>query len=325
MIEGHATSMASRRLRLWAVALAWPFWRPSLVLWLLAWSSAAAAQAQTTYTNATGGVIADLSCNLPVGSQLVRTFNVPTSYIVGDVDVGVLLNHTYRSDLRLFLTSPTGTTVSILPWTTNVQSGNNLNDLFDDEAAAAITAHAGNANDPLTPTPPPYSHSFRPANPFNAFDGQDAAGNWTLRICDAVATDTGDFRRADLFITSTSISAAKTSAVISDGVNVADPKALPGATMQYCILLTNNGNAVTAASTDVLMTDPLPPNVTFVPGSMRSGSSCAAATTIEDDDNVGADESDPFGMAYSAATVTGRAATLAANGTFAMSFQVTIN
>lgn len=317
--------MASRNLRSMASPRARQFWWPLLALWLWLWSAAAAAQTQTTYANATGGVISDLSCNLPVASQLVRTFTVPTSYIVGDVDLGVLLNHTYRSDLRVFLTSPAGTTVSILPWTTNVQSGNNLNDLFDDEATADITSHASNANDPLNPAPPPYSHSFRPANPFSAFDGQDAAGTWTLRICDAVATDNGDFRRADLFITSTSLSAVKTSTVIGDGVNAADPKALPGATVQYCILLTNNGNAVTAASTNVLMNDPLPANVTFVPGSMRSGTSCAAATTVEDDDDVGADESDPFGMAFSAATVSGRAATLAANATFAMLFQVIIN
>lgn len=296
-----------------------------LALWLLIWPAAGTAQTQTTYSNSTGGAIADLSCNLPVASQLTRTFIVPTAYIVGDVDLGIFLDHTYRSDLRIFLTSPTGTTVSILPWTTNVQSGNNLNDLFDDEAATAITSHNGTVNDPLTPAPPPYSHSFRPANPLSAFDGQNASGTWSLRICDAVNADTGNFRRADLFITSTSLSAVKSSAVIGDAINVADPKALPGATVEYCILLTNNGNAVTAASTNVLMSDPLPADVTFIPGSMRSGTSCATATTAEDDDDVGADESDPFGMAFSAGTVTGRAATLAANGTFAMLFRVTIN
>lgn len=297
----------------------------ALALCLLACPAPATAQTQTTYSNSTTGAIADLSCNLPVASQLTRNFTVPTSYIVGDVDVGLLISHTYRSDLRIFLTSPGGTTVSILPWTTNVQSGNNLNDLFDDEAAAAISTHNATANDPLTPTPPPYSHSFQPANAFSAFDGQNALGTWSLRICDAVSVDTGSFLRADLFITSTSLSATKTTTVISDGVNATNPKALPGATMQYCILLTNNGNTVTAASTNVLMNDPLPTNVTFVAGSMRSGTSCAGATTVEDDDNIGTDESDPFGMAFSAATVTGRAASLAANATFAMVFRVTIN
>ena len=297
-------------------------------LWMVVlatWSLPAAAQTQTSYSNATGGAIADLSCNLPVASQLTLTFSVPTAYIVGDVDIGIFLDHTYRSDLRIFLTSPAGTTVGILPWTTNVQSGNNLNDLFDDEAAAAITAHNATVNDPLTPAPPPYSHSFQPANPFTAFDGQNALGIWRLRICDAVSADTGNFRRADLFITSTSLSTVKTSTVISDGINLTNPKALPGATVQYCILVTNNGNAVTAASTNLLVNDPVPANLTFIPGSLRTGTTCASATTVEDDDNVGADESDPFGMAFSGGVISGSAATLAANATFAMVFQVTIN
>ena len=293
---------------------------------LLAWPGEAAAQTQTTYSNSTGGAIADVSCNLPIASQLTRTFTVPTSFIVGDVDLGIFLDHTYRSDLRIFVTSPAGTSVSILPWTTNVQSGNNLNDLFDDEAAAAITSHNATVNDPLTPTPPPYNHSFRPANPLSAFDGQDAAGTWSLRICDAVAADTGNFRRADLLITSTSLSTVKSSTVVSDPVNnVTNPKAIPGATMQYCILVTNNGNAVTAASTNILVNDPVPPNTTYVPGSLRSGISCIGATIVEDDDNVGADEADPFGMAFSGGIVSGSAASLAANATFAMVFRVTIN
>ena len=325
MVSGRAFLMASRFSHVPARSQAKP-WRCLLVFLLMfAWPAVAAAQTQTSYSNATGGAIADLSCNLPIGSQLTRNFTVPSSFIVGDVDIGIFLDHTYRSDLRIFLTSPAGTSVSILPWTTNVQSGNNLNDLFDDEAAAAITSHNATVNDPLTPAPPPYSHSFRPANPFSAFDGQNSAGTWSLRVCDAVGADIGNFRRADLYLTSTSLSAAKTSTVISDGVNVTNPKAIPGAAVEYCILVTNNGNAVTAASTNILMNDPLPPGVTFVAGSMRSGTSCAGAATVEDDDNVGADESDPFGMAFSGGIVSGSVATLAANATLAMVFRVTIN
>lgn len=326
MSGGRALLLASRYTNLSAWSQPRALGCLLAALSLVAWPGVAAAQTQTTYSNATGGGISDVSCNLPIASQLTRTFTVPTSYIVGDVNVGILLDHTYRSDLRIFLTSPAGTSVSLLPWTTNVQSGNNLNDLFDDEAVAAITSHNATVNDPLTPTPPPYNHSFRPANPLSAFDGQDAAGTWSLRICDAVSADTGNFRRADLLITSTSLSTAKSSTVVSDPINNAtNPKAIPGATMQYCILVTNNGNAVTAASTNILVNDPLPLNTTYVTGSLRSGPSCAGATIVEDDDNAGADESDPFGMAFSGGIVSGSAASLATNATFAMVFQVTIN
>lgn len=272
--------------------------------------------------NSPGGAITDLSCNQPTTSQIVRTFVVPTNYAVRDVNLGIFLNHTFRSDLRIFLSSPGGSTVSILPWTTNAQGGDNLNDLFDDEAAAAINTHVANAIDPLTPTPPPYSHSFRPANPFTVFDGQNANGTWTLRICDAVGSDVGNFQRADLYITQPVLTVAKSSSVVSDNVSGSNPKAVPGAVIRYCVLMTNTDSI---AMTNVAPSDVMPPNTVFVPGSLRSGTSCAGATTVEDDNNSGADESDPFGASISSSTVTGAAATLAAGASFAMVFNVIVN
>lgn len=282
------------------------------------------AQAQTVnqYTTTTTGAITDLSCNQPVASQIVRTFSVPTNFTVRDVNLGVFLNHTYRSDLRIFLTSPAGTVVTVMTWTGNVQGGDNLNDLFDDEAAAAIGTHTAGANDPLTPTPPPYSHSFRPSNPLTAFDGQNANGTWTLRICDAVGSDVGNFRRADLYITEPVLTVAKSSSVVSDGVSGTNPKSVPGSVVRYCVLMTNTDSI---AMSNIAPSDVLPSNTIFVSGSMRSGTSCAGATTVEDDNNSGADESDPFGMSFAGTTVSGSAATLAAGASFAMVYNVTIN
>lgn len=233
--------------------------------------------------------------------------------------------HSYRSDLRITLRSPAGTTVTVMTWTGNVQSGDNLNDLFDDEAAAAIGTHNATVADPLTPVPPPYSHSFRPTNPLTAFDDQNAAGKWTLVVCDAVAADTGQFRRADLYITSTSLSVVKTSSTISDGVSGANPKSVPGAVIQYCLLVTNNGNTETAASTNLQAVDIIPPTMTYVAGSLFSGTSCGTATTAEDDNAAGADESDPFGISVTGSTVTGITASLSAGGTFAIVFRATVN
>jgi uncharacterized repeat protein (TIGR01451 family) len=280
------------------------------------------AKAQTVfqYSNSTTGAITDVNCG--TAGQITRTFTVPTSYIVGDVNLGVALTHTYRSDLRITLQSPAGTTVAIM--TNTGGSGDNLHDLFDDEAAALISTHNATATDPTTAAPP-YSHSFRPTAALSAFDGQNAAGTWTMVICDSVAVDVGNFTRADLYITSTSLSVTKTSSVISDGISGANPKSLPGAVVQYCILITNNGTAATPAHGNVVMNDPLPANSSYVTGSMLSGTSCAAAATAEDDDNSGADETDPFGMTVAGTTITGRAASLATNTSFAMLFRVTIN
>ena len=272
------------------------------------------AQTVTTLNvtdTAPGGVIADNTCALATTSQIVRTFTVGSNFIVGDLDLGVLLTHTYRSDLRIYLTSPAGTVVNVMTWTGNVQSGDNLNDLFDDQAAAAIGTHNATVTDPTTA---PYSHSFQPSNPLSAFNGQSAAGTWALRICDAVASDTGNFLRADLYLTSTSLSVTKTSTVISDGISVSSPKAIPGAVISYCILVTNNGRATapnaTVAHSAITVTDVVPASETYVSSSLMSGTSCATAATPE---------------AGTGPTLTVTTPSLAPTATYAIVYRVTVN
>lgn len=120
----------------------------------------------------------------------------------------------------------------------------------------------------------------------------------------------------------TSLSVTKISTVLSDGVSASNPKAIPGATIRYCITMTNSGSGT--AST-VSATDNLPANLTYVPGSMVSGASCGAAATFEDDDASGGDESDPFGMSISATTITGTATSLGSGASFAMVFNAIVN
>lgn len=119
------------------------------------------------------------------------------------------------------------------------------------------------------------------------------------------------------------IAAIKTSTIISDPVNAAsNPKAIPGAVIEYCILSTNVGTSPTDA---VVVTDNLPSSVTYNPGTLRTGTTCAGATTVEDDDAVSGDEADPFGASISGTTITGSGGTLAGSGTFAVKFQATLN
>ncbi|KUR72843.1 hypothetical protein AQZ52_06420 [Novosphingobium fuchskuhlense] len=109
----------------------------------------------------------------------------------------------------------------------------------------------------------------------------------------------------------------KTSAVLSDPINASNPKAIPGAALRYCILVTNPG---TLAGTYVAATDLLPAGITYTPGSARSGNTCATATTVEDDDATGADETDPYGVSFLAGTLTATATTLTAGASFAITF-----
>lgn len=119
------------------------------------------------------------------------------------------------------------------------------------------------------------------------------------------------------------LSVTKMSQVISDPVNgSSDPKAIPGAIVQYCILISNAGSADAAL---INATDTIPGNVTYIADSMRSGSNCGSAVTVEDDDATGADESDPFGSSISGTDLTALAASLGPSEGYALVFQVIVD
>lgn len=219
-------------------------------------SAPAAAQTVNQYTNTTAGNIVD-STNCAV--TVTRTFTVGTSYTVSDVNLGVFLTHTYRSDLRISLTSPGGTTVNVM--TNTGGSGDNLNDLFDDEAASAIASHNATVTDPTT-APPPYSHSFQPTAALTAFDGQNALGVWTMVICDSVGNDVGNFTRADLYLTQPPTSFADLS--LAKTVSNATPA--NGATITYTLTATSAA-ASNLTATGVSVLDVLPLGVNFVSAS----------------------------------------------------------
>lgn len=119
----------------------------------------------------------------------------------------------------------------------------------------------------------------------------------------------------------TQINVTKTSSIIADGVNSSNFKAIPGATIRYCITVTNAG---TATASNIVIADPVPSDLSFVAGSMRSGASCAAAATVEDDNNSGTDETDPIGMNIVGTTINASATTLAPAASFALQFDALV-
>lgn len=139
------------------------------------------------------------------------------------------------------------------------------------------------------------------------------------------ATEANFWNVADaLFnVAGANLTIAKTSSVVSDPVNgTSNPKAIPGAVIRYCLLV---GNAGPAAASAVSVNDSLPANLTFVPGSIRSGTSCAGAATVEDDNAAGADESDPVGASWSGTMLNAVTASLANGAAMAIRFDATVN
>ncbi len=105
--------------------------------------------------------------------------NLPDQGTITDVDV-VNLNgtHTWINDLSFDLTSPEGSTVSILERRCNGQDDFNLS--LDDESQNA-----------QIPCPPNDGGEYQPDNSLSAFDGENPIGDWELAINDAVPQDNG--------------------------------------------------------------------------------------------------------------------------------------
>ena len=120
----------------------------------------------------------------------------------------------------------------------------------------------------------------------------------------------------------TEVTAAKTSVVVSDPVSgTEEPKAIPGAIVEYCILLSNSGSAT---AENALVTDVLPSTILFEAGSLTTGATCGTATGAEDDDAAGADESDPYGASFTGNTVSASTVSIEPSGTFAVKFRAEI-
>ena len=100
------------------------------------------------------------------------------------------------------------------------------------------------------------------------FDGQGD----TDQARDGAFSDTGTYTVAGAVVT-----VAKSSRVVSDPVNFENnPKAIPGATVEYCITVANAAGAA-AEATDVAVSDDLPFDVTFIANSIfvNGDGSCA--------------------------------------------------
>lgn len=124
------------------------------------------------------------------------------------------------------------------------------------------------------------------------------------------------------------LTVTKSALVLSDGVSVGNPKSLPGATVQYCLLV-RNATLLTAAN-GVQLNDVVPANTTYVPGSITIGTpggTCVSLGSTEDDDADDAGETDGVTASFNSTTrnVNAMVGTVGGGGSIAVAFKVTIN
>lgn len=167
--------------------------------WLLALFAVSKAFAATTLPY-TGPAVA-IPDNAPAGVNLA--LSVSGLGAITDLDLHLLgtsgcnatpgntnaaISHTFVGDLVIRLTSPTGTTATVV----NRRGGTRENVCFlrldDDGGAPALST--------ITPTSgQSISGDYAPDSPLSAFDGEDPNGQWLLNISDHESVDSGVARR----------------------------------------------------------------------------------------------------------------------------------
>jgi hypothetical protein len=190
-------------------------------------------------------------------------------------------------------------------------------------AAVPISATNGQvAGDILTATALAGGTAGTQGAVLTATTGANTAGVDTVFADAAGATDAandGKFSaKGDYTVSAAVLTVTKTSTLISDPVNgTTNPKAIPGAVMEYCIAVANAAGAATA--TGLTLSDPLPATVTynsaygaFINGTV-TGSTCNTDGTAGGSYNAGT------------TTVSGTLNNLAAGTAATLRFRTTIN
>jgi serine protease len=114
--------------------------------------------------------------------------DVADNVAIEDLSVELSITHSYASDLRVRLISPTGTVVTLVNRRGGSSKDLNLN--FSDSATRSVSGVRSNLNG-----------AFRSEQALSAFMGQNARGRWTVEISDHAIADAGVLNSAKLMIT----------------------------------------------------------------------------------------------------------------------------
>ena len=149
--------------------------------------------------------------------------------------------------------------------------------------------------------------------------GANTAGKDTVfadiaGVAGDVARDGSHSDNDDYTVQTATLAVTKSSRVISDPFNnTTNPKLIPGAVVEYCIAVANTGGA---AATSVLITDPVPGQLTFSAGTILLGGTVTGGVC---------DFNGTAGGSYAAPNVSGTIASIAAGAASTLVFRATVN
>ncbi|MCZ7583772.1 MAG: proprotein convertase P-domain-containing protein [Deltaproteobacteria bacterium] len=121
------------------------------------------------------------------------TISVPVAGTITDVDVGILVTHTWRGDVHLRLRSPDGTEIALYYDLTSTY-GDDANNLYGTFDASSVNTPADGFDDTVADYT---NREFTTLDgstlttDLNDFIGKGTLGTWTLKYCDKASPDTG--------------------------------------------------------------------------------------------------------------------------------------
>ena len=136
-------------------------------------------------------VVNNQNVNVGYSSSSIFISDVNT---ISDIEILVNINHTWVSDLSLFLESPDGNIYSLaenIGLGTSQGAGDNFTN----------TVFSQNSNVSINNGTPPFTGKFRPNQPIDGLIGAPAFGTWTLKIEDNGPQDVGELLNFEINLT----------------------------------------------------------------------------------------------------------------------------
>ena len=121
-----------------------------------------------TYQNTDAQTIA-------TASTITKQFNVTENVSITDVSLDLFTQHSWRGNTQTVLTSPNGTTVTLISRDQS-DNWNHFEISLEDGSTNLINDGDDDGTDETV------DRTAKPSNPFSAFDGESALGTWTLGI-----------------------------------------------------------------------------------------------------------------------------------------------
>jgi uncharacterized repeat protein (TIGR01451 family) len=189
----------------------------------------------------------------------------------GATTVGV--DHTFVNDLTFDLQSPAGTTVRVIS-RADLDGHNFCQVVLDDGTANPSIETVASALAPFTGT-------WLPNVPLDAFKGEDPNGTWNLTAIDHFGQDTGSVRAFSLVMTPAQCnSVAPLSANLTATKAVTGGSLQPGGTVVYTVTLTNTGNGASFDNPGDEFTDTLPATLTLTSATATLGTVTTSGNTV---------------------------------------------